>query len=124
MHKDMGGMWMILEFWYYFYVRNYQPVLKENLRNDALDCHPASLFHETNIQDRGQRDLHKHLVSDARSQIDMRMGGMVIWGPWFTNSERRQSEEFESALELSKRQRIYAVKGTIVSAYLARRCMP
>lgn len=56
--KDMSGMWMILLFWYYFYFRNCQPVLKDNLRDDELDPHPdIHLFHESNLMVKGQVDL-------------------------------------------------------------------
>ncbi|XP_026417221.1 protein MAIN-LIKE 2-like [Papaver somniferum] len=124
--KDLGGMSMILEFWYYFYFRNYQPVLKKSLKDDELDPHPAILlFSGTNLKNRGQVDLHKHSVSDARAQIAMTMGDAVIWDPWFRDSAQQHTDAFQAALEMSSRIFVFKCvkEGTRASTYLAERCM-
>ncbi|KAI3960115.1 hypothetical protein MKW98_016839, partial [Papaver atlanticum] len=50
----------------------------------------------------------------------MRMGDAVIWDPWFKDSLHQQTEEFQIALEMSKRRFVFkdVIKGTRVSAYL------
>ncbi|RZC49471.1 hypothetical protein C5167_017897 [Papaver somniferum] len=124
--KDMGGMSMILEFLYYFYFRNFQPVLKENLKYDELDPHPVVLlFTMSNFRNMGQVDIHKHYVSDARTQIDMRMGDAAIWDPWFLDTVHQHNDAFQTTHEMSKRRYLFKdVKdGTRASAYLFERCM-
>ncbi|XP_026413057.1 protein MAIN-LIKE 2-like [Papaver somniferum] len=79
---EMGRMWNIVEYWYYFYFRNCQPFLRidETIINNQCIYPAILLFRKDNH--RGQVDRFKHSISVARHQIDMRTGDAVIWQPW------------------------------------------
>lgn len=127
--KDLSGMVMVLEYWYYYYFRNMQPLLCQTPGGHQDVFPKICLFKKANIISRkrgqggGQKDTRKHSVSSARAQMDTRTSTSCIWQPW-EDSEFSGGEHYDHALHLSRRRVVFfdlEKINTRISCYLAER---
>ncbi|XP_026420923.1 uncharacterized protein LOC113316982 [Papaver somniferum] len=125
---NLVGMVVVLEYWYYYYFRNMQPLLCQT-PGGYYDVFPnICLFKKIRIASRkrehrnGQKDTMKHSVKSSRTQIDTRTRETCIWQPW-TESQYAAGDQYEYALEVSKKRFLFVhfEKRTRVSCYLAER---
>lgn len=125
---NLAGMAMVLEYWYYYYFHNMQPLLRQT-PGGQYDIFPKiCLFKKIRIASRkrghqvGQKDTMKHSVKSARIQIDTRTSESCIWQPW-PDSEYSVGDQYTHALNISKKRVLFFdfEKRTRISCYLAER---
>ncbi|RZC68604.1 hypothetical protein C5167_032480 [Papaver somniferum] len=96
----MGGMAMVLEYWFYIYFHTLTPFLKEGVPTDVW---PAIMIFKKDSLVKFQRGTSKHSLNTTRQQIELRT---IVGTEWQSRSTSRYRDhpDIVHAREISKKR--------------------
>ncbi|KAI3857174.1 hypothetical protein MKW98_010588 [Papaver atlanticum] len=79
--KTFNGMWMILEYWFYYYFHTLNPKIDGNAPVWEDVWPKIKVFNKDKVS-AVQRDMGRHSITIARKQLELRSLQGTTWQPW------------------------------------------
>ncbi|XP_026396051.1 uncharacterized protein LOC113290681 [Papaver somniferum] len=118
--KNMCGMAMVLEYWFYIYFRTLTPFLQEGVPTDVW---PAVMIFKKDSLVKLQRGTSKHSLNTARQQIELRTIVGTEWQPWSTTMYKYHPDIVHAREISNQRVAFYNPESETSIMYLGERCL-